>query len=141
MIYAKNAQLGSCYKSWRTIQNPTKNRIIKLQVNPKQKVPGSFRISRSLFWTSKKLLQYRCHCQYWVDNSYLSSSKYAFWGKTSLLSATSKPKRKETLELTVHLPAPYVQCFHEKAYGQYTGRLSLGRQPFTVKGFEPKGNI
>ena len=35
-IYAKNAQLDSCYKSWRTIQNLTKNRIIKLQVNPKQ---------------------------------------------------------------------------------------------------------
>ena len=127
--------------SLRTTQNLTKNRIIKLQVNPKQAVPDSIRISCNLFWTSNKLLQYRCHCQCWVDNSYLQSSKCAFRGKTSLLSATSKPKRKETLEPTVHLPAPYVQCFHEKVYGQYTGRLSLGRQPFTVKRFEPKGNI
>ena len=141
MIYAKNAQLGSCYKSWRTIQNPTKNRIIKLQVNPKQKVPGSFRISRSLFWTSKKLLQYRCHCQYWVDNSYLSSSKYAFWGKTSLLSATSKTEKKRDFRENCTFTGPYEQFFHEKAYGQHTARFSLGRQPFKVKRFEPEGNI
>lgn len=36
IIYAKNARLDSCYESWRTTQNLTKNRIIKLQVNPKQ---------------------------------------------------------------------------------------------------------
>ena len=52
-----------------------------------------------------------------------------------------KTEKKRDFRANCTFTGPYKQLFHEKAYGQYTARFSLGRQPFKVKRFAPEGNI